>query len=298
MLENPNTRAALLALFASAILSFIDNFVYSVSLEAGIWQFQILRALFAAPLLLLIAKMTSHSLRPVNLKNLALRSLATATGLLIYFACLGILPVAQAGAGLYSAPIWVLLFSGLLFSVRITMFQLLAIIIGFVGVLMLLQPDFDDLTKLSFLPLAAGLFYGLGMLLIPHLCADESPLTLTIGVIGTIGLISLGFLIYFSIFPVEEPTFLTRGWVSPTPRFLWLTLFQAVGAVIAVSCISQAYRIGTPSYVAVVEYSFLIFASLWAFLLWGTPTNTLSVIGIAVILLAGAALTKRHSKPS
>ena len=100
------------------------------------------------------------------------------------------------------------------------------------------------------------------------------------------------------MFPTENPTFLTRGWVTPTPRFLWLTLLQGGGAVIAVSCISQAYRIGTPSYVAVVEYSFLIFASLWAFLLWGTPTNTLSVIGIVIILITGAALTKRHSSSS
>lgn len=293
--SSPNARAALLALFASAILSFIDNFVYSVSLEAGIWQFQIVRALFAVPLLLIIAKVTSHNLRPVNMRKLALRSLVVSTGLIIYFASLGILPVAQAGAGLYSAPIWVLLFSSLLFSVRITMFQLFAIIIGFAGVLMLLQPNLQDLSKLSFLPLAAGLFYGLGMLLTPHLCSNESPLTLTIGVITTIGLMSLVFLFYFSIFPTENPSFLTRGWVPPTSRFLWLTMFQAFGAVIAVSCISQAYRIGTPSYVAVVEYSFLIFASLWAFLLWGTPTNTLSIIGIAIILITGAVLTKRHS---
>ncbi len=296
MLANPNTRAALLALFASAVLSFIDNFVYSVTQEAGLWQFQIVRAMMAVPVLLVVGLATSHSMKPVNFGRLALRSLAVSTGLLIYFASLGILPVAQGGAGLYSAPIWVLLFSALIFSVRITAFQLLAIIAGFAGVLMLLQPDFQGLSKLSFLPLAAGLFYGLGMLLTSHLCGPESPITLTIGVITTIALISLGFLIYFSLSPSENPTFLTRGWVTPTPRFLWLTLLQAIGAVIAVTCISQAYRIGTPSYVAVVEYSFLIFASFWAYLLWGIPTNTLSVVGIAVILITGAALTKRHAK--
>lgn len=296
MLANPNTRAALLALFASAILSFIDNFVYVVSQEAGIWQFQIMRALFAVPVLLLIAKVTSHNLRPAHWGKLALRSLTVSTGLLIYFASLGILPVAQAGAGLYSAPIWVLLFSALLFATPITLLQLFAIICGFSGVLMLLQPDLAGLSNLSFLPLIAGLFYGLGMLLTGHLCVKESPLSLTIGVITTIGLISLGFLTYFTLSPVENPTFITSGWVTPTPRFLWLTLFQALGAVVAVSCISQAYRIGTPSYVAVIEYSFLIFASLWAYLLWGAKTNTLSVIGIMVILASGIALTNRHSK--
>lgn len=297
MLANPNTRAALLALFASAILSFIDNFVFSVSQEAGIWQFQIIRTLFAVPLLLAIGLMMPHSLRPNNLTKLALRSLTVSTGLLIYFAALGVLPVAQAGAGLFSAPIWVLLFSALLFSVRISAFQVAAILAGFAGVLMLLQPDLNALSTLSILPLAAGLFYGLGMLLTPHLCSKENPVTLAIGIFVTIGLISLVPLAFFTIIPAQNPTFLTQGWVPPTARFFWLTLFQGAGAVIAVSCISQAYRIGTPSYVAVMEYSFLIFASLWAFLLWGIGTNTLSMIGIAVILISGIALTKRQSKP-
>ncbi|MCF6315171.1 MAG: DMT family transporter [Marinosulfonomonas sp.] len=294
MFANPNARAALLALFASAVLSFIDNFVFSVSKEAGIWQFQVVRTLLAIPLLLVIGMMASHSLRVVNWGKLALRSLTVSTGLLIYFAALGVLPVAQAAAGLFSAPIWVLLFSALLFSARITRVQLMAIFAGFAGVLMLLQPDLQALSKLSLLPLTAGVFYGLGMLLTPHTCAKESPITLTIGIFLTIGLISLVLLIYFTVFPSENQTFLTRGWVAPTGRFLWLTLFQAVGAVIAVSCISQAYRIGTPSYVAVIEYSFLIFASLWAYLLWGTSTNTLSVVGIALILISGVALSRRQ----
>jgi len=80
---------------------------------------------------------------------------------------------------------------------------------------------------------------------------------------------------------------------------LWLTLFQAVGAVIAVSVIAQAYRIGNPAVVAVFEYSFLIFASLWAFLLWGTATNALAWIGIAVILVSGILMvTSDKAKPA
>lgn len=295
MATTPNTRAAILALFASAILSFIDNFVFSISQEAGVWQFQVVRTLFAVPMLLAIGVLTRHNMRPNNFAKLALRSLTVSAGLLIYFAALGVLPVAQAGAGLYSAPIWVMLFSALLFSMRITPLLLGVIIAGFIGVLMVLQPNVHGLSTLSILPLVAGMFYGLGMLLTPHLCSKESPITLTIGVILTIGLISLVIMLFFTAFPVQDPGFLTKGWVPPTYHFLWLTLFQAAGAVVAVSCISQAYRIGTSSYVAVIEYSFLIFASLWSFLLWGTSTNALSMVGIAVILISGVALTRRQT---
>lgn len=56
-----------LALVASAILSFIDNFVAPVSQEAGLWQFQVFRTLFAVPLLLGAARMSGRMMRPVNL---------------------------------------------------------------------------------------------------------------------------------------------------------------------------------------------------------------------------------------
>ncbi|QIE46686.1 DMT family transporter [Pseudohalocynthiibacter aestuariivivens] len=287
-------RAAFLALFASAVLSLIDNFVGLVAEEAAVWQFQVVRAMIAIPLLLVIGRLTGQTLRPANLRNVALRSVCVSVGLLIYFAALGALSVAQAGAGLFSAPIWVLLLSALLFNVRITLVKLLAILTGFAGVLMLLQPDIEALSMLSLLPLAAGVFYGLGMLLTPFLCHDETPVALAIGIFVAMGAMSLIMLIYFSLVPTANPTFLTGGWVAPTSRFFFLTAFQALGAVIAVICIAEAYRIGTPSNVAVFEYSFLIFASIWGFMLWGVMTDALAIFGIAIILASGTFLAFRQ----
>ncbi len=284
-----NMTAAGLALAASAILSLTDNFVASVAEEAGLWQFQLFRSLFALPLLVIVGRMTGRSMRPVNLKGLIGRSAAVSIGLLIYFASLGALPVAQAGAGLFSAPLWVALLTVFLFRQSLGRTGVCAVVLGFAGALMLLQPDLETLTGLSFLPLAAGFFYGLGMMLTRHWCADESPLTLAIGIFLTIGLAGLIMLGVVTTWPGD--TFISAPWAVPSARFLWLTLFQAVGAVIAVTLIAQAYRIGSPAMVAVFEYSFLIFASLWAFLLWGTATNLLAWVGITVIVMSGLLMT-------
>ncbi len=58
MSTNQNIVAAGLALVASAILSFIDNFVGAVAQKAGLWRFQLFRALFALPLLLVAARVS------------------------------------------------------------------------------------------------------------------------------------------------------------------------------------------------------------------------------------------------
>ncbi|MCI5041081.1 MAG: hypothetical protein MRY81_15530, partial [Donghicola eburneus] len=109
-----------------------------------------------------------------------------------------------------------------------------------------------------------------------------------------VGMAMLGVV---SLVPGES--FMTQPWATPSARFLWLTLFQAVGAVIAVTLIAQAYRVGTPAVVAVFEYSFLIFASLWAFLLWGTTTSTLAWLGISLILISGLLIASgQRQEPS
>ncbi|MES0827980.1 DMT family transporter [Ruegeria sp. SCP11] len=295
MPSQQNITAAGFALAASAILSFIDNFVASVAEEAGLWQFQVFRTMFALPMLLVASRMMGRPLRPVNHKGLIGRSLIVSVGLLIYFASLGNLPVAQAGAGLFSAPLWVALLTVFLFRQRLGAIGIVAVVLGFVGALMLLQPEFRNFTTLSLMPLAAGLFYGLGMMLTRHWCADENPITLAIGIFLSIGIAGVVMLGAVTLWPGEE--FISLPWVEPSGRFLVLTVFQAFGAVVAVTLIAQAYRIGSPAVVAVFEYSFLIFACLWASLLWNTATNPLAWAGIVIILISGLlmAFTQRRT---
>lgn len=294
MIPHQGLAAAILALAASAILSFIDNFVASVAEEAGLWQFQLFRTLFAVPLLLIAARVSGKPIRPRNVRGIVGRSVIVSFGLLIYFASLGALPVAQAGAGLFSAPLWVALLTVVLFHQKIGFQSAIAVIIGFVGALMLLQPNVHDLTVMSLLPLAAGLFYGLGMMLTRHWCAQESPITLALGIFLTIGF--AGVIMIGVVELVPGDSFFSTPWKTPSERFLLLTLFQAIGAVIAVSLIAQAYRIGNAAYVAVFEYSFLVFASLWAFLLWGTTTNILAWAGIVIVVISGLLMAQSHKE--
>lgn len=291
MQRSEPVKAAFLALAASAILSFIDNFVDPVAEEAGLWQFQVFRLLMAAPLLLLMARFLNRSLLPKSWRAVIWRSLAVSTGLLIYFGALGVLTVAQAGAGLFSAPIWILLFSMVFFGQKVSIWTVLAMIAGFLGVLMLLQPDFSRFSAATLAPFAAGAFYGLGMLLTRKLASEESALCLALGVFITMGTASLILLFVTTFIAPGGTGFVFQGWEMPTFRFIWLTFIQALGAVIAVSLIAEAYRVGEPSFVAVFEYSFLIFATIWAFMLTGERTDMLSMLGIAVILVSGAAIS-------
>ncbi len=287
-----NLNAAVLALAASAILSFIDNFVGEIAKEVGLWQFQVTRTLMAVPLLFVGARVLKIRLVPHNPRVLVLRSLFVSTGIMMYFAALGFLPVAQAGAVLFSAPIWVLVFSAALFSQRLKWLQIAATVGGFAGVLLVLEVNPDALTLLTLVPLAAGAFYGLGMLITRHWCVSESPAAMALGIVLVMGIFSLAPLLYFTIWPVpgSDTEFALRGYRPATATFYVLTLLQAAGSVIAISLIAQAYRIGDPAYVAVFEYSFLIFAAVWTWLLWGNWIDDKAITGIGLIVVCGAVV--------
>ncbi len=292
MQASRNITAAIMTMIAMACVSLVDNFVVEVSQSHGLWQFQVMRTCVAVPVLIVAAMMMKQSLRPKRPVKLVLRCLAIATGLVVYFSTLGALPVAQAGAGLFSAPIWVLLLSMLLFGHKITFWQAFTILGGFVGVLLLLQPDMSALSVLSLVPLVAGVFYGLGSLLTRYWCADETPMLLAVGVFVALGGLSVFPLTWMTFWPANDtPDFLTRGWEPLTAHFLWLTLLQALGAIIAMPLIAQAYRIGIPAYVAVFEYSFLAFAGLWGLLFWGQGLNTQAWAGILMITVSGLIMS-------
>lgn len=292
MTYNRPLFAASLAFLASAILSLTDNFVVAVQHTAGLWQFQLIKALMALPLLFGVAQMIGIPCRPIHIGRWASRSLAIAIGLLIYFTALGIMPVAQAGAGLYSAPIWIMLFSTIFLGKRIGWRRALAMFIGFCGALGILQPDLDNLTLLSALPLMAGAFYGAGGIATKLLCANENPIVLALGVFAVIGLISIILLIYFTLFPVapEFSSFHSRGWEAVSSQLLWLTFWQAIGASFAIAVLANAYRFGEPDFVSVCEYSFLVFAAIWSLILWNISTNLLAQFGVLTVILSGTYL--------
>ena len=66
--------------------------------------------------------------------------------------------------------------------------------------------------------------------------------------------------------------------------------------MIAVSMLTRAYQVGNASYIAVFEYSFLISASLWAWVLFWDGVDFWGIVGIAMIILSGAVIALRRSE--
>ena len=78
--------------------------------------------------------------------------------------------------------------------------------------------------------------------------------------------------------------------------FFWIAV-QAVGSLIGIGLIFRGYQLGEASQVAVFEYSLLVFASFWAWVLWGQTVPLLGFIGMGLIALAGIVIALRSTAP-
>tara|TARA_A200000159_G_C7263709_1_gene314211 strand:- start:39 stop:392 length:354 start_codon:yes stop_codon:yes gene_type:complete len=106
-----NRKAGLIMVFAMLIVGFIDNYIVVIAETASLWQFQIMRAGLALPILIIISAFGMGRLRPVRWWAVYFRSFLTALSMLFYFGSLAFVPFSDALAGLFTAPIFVLLIS-------------------------------------------------------------------------------------------------------------------------------------------------------------------------------------------
>ncbi len=296
-MSDPTLRpgvAALSVLGGMFALGITDNFVPHISLTGSLWQFHMVRGLMAVALLAGLAAVGIGAIRPKSWRAVLGRSVFPATAMLIYFGCLSVLPIGVVVAGLFTAPLFVLLISVLFQGVRVGRVRLAAVLSGFIGALLVIQPDPSALDPVAFLPVVAGMLYAVGAVVTRVWCAGEGAVALSAGFFAMLTVFgAVGLLILPPGGPEGFDGFVARGWVPMTgAMWFWITV-QAVGSIIGIGLIFRGYLLGEAGEVAVFEYSLLVFASFWAWILWEQTVNPLALFGMVMIAGAGAVITRR-----
>lgn len=295
---NPG-MAALSILGGMFTLGLTDNFVPYISERGSLWQFHMVRSVMAVTLLLIVAALGFGMLRPKRPLAVIGRSLFQAGAMLIYFGCLSVLPIGVVVAGLFTAPLFVVLISVLFQGKTVGAFRWGAVVLGFVGAVMVIRPDPSDLDPVAFLPVIAGFLYAIGAVATRAWCEGETTLTLTAGFFGMLGIFgALGVLLISGQgAPDGHAGFVLRSW-GPLdgPMLFWFAV-QAVGSLVGIGLIFRGYLLGEAGQVAVFEYSLLVFASFWAWVLWGDTITPLALAGMGLIAVAGIVISVRSSAP-
>ncbi len=277
-------RGIVLALLGVSGFALMDAAAKSLTEGYPIGQIILVRNLFALlPLSLLLFRdggLPALRTRQPGLQ--ALRGLAIFGALITFFSGLRYLGLAEATAIGFAAPLFITALSVPLLGERVGLHRWSAVLLGFVGVLIMLRPGSESLQPAALLPLAAAFFYGLAMTATRRLGRTDT--TPAIAIYGNLIALALSLAL------------LPFGWVTPAGSDLWI--FAAMGLVGGCSTylLTQAYRFATPSVIAPFDYIALIWAVALGWLVWRELPDAATWTGVAVVIASGLYILHRETR--
>ena len=292
---NPTTFGALWIVFGTSLIAVSDNFVAGVSREIGLWQFHVLRSAMVIPLAALaaLAMGQARTLRPVAPGPVIARSLFGTAGLLMYFAALPAVGIAQAAAGFFASPIWVVVLSALLFGERVGPRRIVGVVIGFAGVCLVLGVGSAPVKPMALVAVAGGACWALSVIWTRRYCLAESAVCLAVwqfmalfgaGLAGVALVPWLGPLLA----GVPGTDFATMTWQPVAWVTVGTVLLIGLAGIIATGCMARGYQSGAASIMGLFDFSFLFWAPFFAWLVWGDVVSLRMAGGMGLIVIAGA----------
>jgi len=281
----------LMGVFALALQ---DSLVKLMSGDTSFWQFQTLRSIGNLSFIVILA-LASGSLglmMPRNWRPVYLRGALLTVCMFCFFAGAPYLTVPQMAAGLYTYPLFVSLLAGPVLGESVGPWRIFALLVGTTGAAFILSPWQDDFSAVQLLPILAGFFYATNILTLRRACRNESPLALAFAV-GVVFIVSgVAGIALLSTFPLpaeirESMPFVAIGWPELTFLVVGFALFASVLNLTGNICLSRAYQTADASWLAPIDFSYLIFAALWSRVIFDQWPTTQALIGMTLIGSAG-----------
>ena len=196
------------------------------------------------------------------------------------FIALRNLPLATVVSISFAAPIFTTIFSIFFLSERVGIYRWLAVVIGFVGILIITEPGFESLNIYYIFPIIFCIGLSYVAIAIRQLSSTEP-----------VWLISLNFSIVITIAGLCT---LPYGWKIPSFfDFFVLSLVGLFGGV-ANLWLSQSYKFSEVSLVTPLKYLGLVFAIFFGYLIWGEVPSLKSLIGGLLVILSSIIIFRRE----
>ena len=237
------------------------------------------------------------------------RGLLVAASNMTYFVALAVLPLAEATALFFVAPLFITLLSIPVLGERVGPLRMGAVLVGFGGVIVMQRPwEGSEALGVSrivlLLPVVAALTYAMLQVLTRKLGATSRASAMTLYIQMTFIVVSGLFWLVAGDGRFAEGQdnaslqFLLRAWVWPAPQDWWPLIGLGLNSTIIGYCLSQAYRLSDAATVAPFEYLGLPLAVFWGWLLWAELPDIAVWIGMALIVVSGLFVFLREQQKS
>lgn len=286
---NPKTapnkllQGALLILLGEALLAVMGAIIKHLSLDLPTEVIVFYRNLFGLLLLLpIVFNSGFSSLKTQKFHLHLLRAGVGLTAMYGFFYVLGNMPLAEAFLVKLTTPFFMPIIAAIWLGESIRRKNIAAIALGFVGVIFILRPGTDAFTPIALIGIGAAFLAGSAKVTIRLMGSTESSVTIVFyfGVISSI-LASIPLL---------------WSWQVPLAHnWPWIVLMGLAGTLGQLA-LTRAYRIANPGQIGPYVYSSVVYGAALGWFIWGESLLISTIIGSALIILAGILNLSRPKK--
>ncbi|MDX8350464.1 DMT family transporter [Cognatiyoonia sp. IB215446] len=273
------------------------------SSELTLWQIFALRGCLAVPVLFAIAfaqKGAWANVRSAFSRWSMLRAVFITGTFLAFYGAIPFLSLSTVGAANYTAPLFVALLSAYVIKEPVGWLGWVGVVIGFAGVIVLLQPGTDAFSVWALLPIFGAVSYALAHIITRTKCQGVPLAALSLA--QNSAMLCAGLVVSLILLLSEPGSAFVRdypyifGLWSPVGIDDWMVLSVLAGfAILLGMMLAGAYKAAPPSIVATFEYSYLVFVAAWDVLFFGLVLGVSTLGGMALIVLAGLLVLRRGS---
>lgn len=281
--QHPQLLAIGYILVSTTAFSAMNTGIRYVSDELHATAIMMLRnALTLVLLLPWVMQAGLVSLKTPRLKAHALRGLVGGTGMLGWTYALTVMPLTHATALSFTAPLFVTLFAMLFLGEKGGIARWLALIAGFIGTLIILQPSASGFDKHTLLVLVTTMIWAATTLMIKSLSATESPLRM---------------LVYMNLFMLllAAPFGLVH-WNMPSMGAWGALILIAACSMLMHFTMVRAYALVPVVTLMPLDFTRLISTALFAWLIFGETSHSHIWLGAAIIIASAALMARRDVK--
>lgn len=282
-----NTRGAILMAGSMAAFVFNDSFMKALMQDIPFYQALFLRSLVSVAMVFLVV---TRFIGPVRLRMsrkdwyiTVLRSAGEVATAFTFLRAIASMPIANASAIMQATPLTITIVSALVFRDKLGWRRLLAIGIGFVGVLLIVKPGTDGFDRAALWAVAGVGFVTLRDLSVRAMSADVSTSTVTVSAAAAVAVAS-GVLMFDTPF-------------VPMSAANWVQLVGSAGFVVVGYVLSiVVMKVGDISFVSPFRYTALVWALLVGLIVFGEWPDGWALLGAATIAATGIYAVLREQQ--
>ena len=282
--RNSPVAAILLLLGALTLLPIMDGCAKLLSQSLSVYEITWARYFFHWIILLpiLLARYSWSAFRPARMTMQLGRSTILLIGTTLFFFGLSYMPVADTLALFFISPLVATLLSALLLKERVGPRRLGAVLVGFIGALIILNPGFGVFRWPALFPIASGLCYGFYAIATRKLAGSAPPLV-TAGFTALVGAV---------VMSASAPLY----WVTPTLAQFGIMIVIGFIAALGHYLVILAYERAEASLLAAFAYYEIVMAVIVGFVMFGDFPDTRTWVGIAVLAASGIYISMRERR--